>query len=281
MTEFLKKLTDKLLDFFNFGRFITIALPGLLIAMAITMFVSQLLFPHIPFPADTQPAVASLQGEAKERPGTAEGSQTLFQRQLQADFGRLWRHGYLVAVLVVIFGLMNYELGYWVLGCQWFQRPPKDQLYPYCPAHDADDRPARKFQAKVSRGRLVGLDHFCKEGDAVGLVYFAPFLKEKFSGEENYFTFLITEFYRFVEVSVVVPLALIQSSVLGVAYCWLFWWRRDLQLVLPFMLGVVSIGLSVIFLRCVSTKIAKAYYRACYDLIHGVSDFMSKQLGSS
>lgn len=40
MTEFLKKLTDKMLDFFNFGRFITIALPGLLIALAAAMFTS-------------------------------------------------------------------------------------------------------------------------------------------------------------------------------------------------------------------------------------------------
>jgi len=66
MTEFLKKLTDKMLDFFNFGRFITIALPGLLIALAAAMFTSQLLFPSI------RPAVI-------QDPETA----------------RLWRHPYM------------------------------------------------------------------------------------------------------------------------------------------------------------------------------------------
>lgn len=77
-----------------------------------------------------------------------------------------------------------------------------------------------------------------------------------------------------------IPLAVIQSTVVGMAYCWLFCSRHhtmfnSLQVM---MLALVSVALSSLFLAQVSTKIVTAYNKASGDLIQGVSDFMSKNL---
>lgn len=307
MVKFFETLLNKFFDFFNFGRFITIIVPGLITALCFTMLISQLIFPAreelepLPVSKVQSKEKKEIKSESKRKNEKDESRETvetttivkeittnevgmghkltgqevvkkedkeaLFRRQILEDYTRVsgnFSNFSLVILLTIVIGLLLYELGYRVL----FSFPRKEneeKLFRYNPQHDADDKVTHKFG-------------FSEE--PVGLVYFAPFLKERFSGEENYFNFIVTEYYRFVEFSVNMPISIIVSSIIGLAYYGLFslrncywpYWREFTAFFL--ILFVVSI----VFLRFVSPKIFTAYKKASKDLVQGVSDLMSKGL---
>lgn len=301
MVKFFEKFIDKFFDFFNFGRFITIIVPGLITALCFTMLVSQLIFPtgkeleQGPVPkvqskeTTTEKKTESKKKDSsrekeetttsvKETTTTYEGSkgqktgeqeaikkenkEALFKRQLAKDYARVSSNFFLVVLLTIVLGLMLYEIGYRVI-LSFPTKGEKQELFRYDPQHDADDKVTQKFG-------------FSK--DSVGLVYFAPFLKEKFSGDENYFSFLVMEYYRFLEFSVNMPISIIVSGIIGVAYYGLFSIRNSYW---PYYCGfgvffLMLFGGSIGFLFLVSPRIYTAYKKASKDLVQGVSDLMSK-----
>jgi hypothetical protein len=306
MAKFFDKVIDKFFDFFNFGRFITIIVPGLITALCFTMLVSQLIFPiGKELEQGLVPKIQSIQsketttekraeskkkdsfkGEEKNKTSTKEtttsnergksqgpgdqeaikkeNKEALFNRQLAKDYARVSSNFFVVLLLTIVLGLMLYEVGYWIIT--FF--PPRGEeleLFSYDPQHDADNTVTQKFA-------------FTKK--PVGLVYFAPFLKEKFSGEENYFNFLVTEYYRFLEFSVNMPISIIVSGIIGIAYYVLFsirnsYWPYYSGFKLLFLMLFVC---SIAFLLLVFPRINKVYKKASKDLVRGVSDLMSKGL---
>ena len=189
--------------------------------------------------------------------------EALFKKQVSKDYYRVKNNFPLVVLLTIVIGLIIYEIGFRVL----IYSPSKggDKLFRYDSQYDSEEQNTHKF-------------NFTQQ--PVGLVYFAPFLKEKFSGDENYYSFLITEYYRFLEFSIIMPISLIVAGILGLAYYLLFCIRNDYApyygefAVFFIILFVVSIG----FLYFISPKINDAYNKASKDLIQGVSDFMKKGL---
>jgi len=292
MVKFLETFLNKLLDFLNVGRLITIIVPGVIVSFCLLMLASQLLFP---MQTGETPAVKAEAGagikantpagkDAQQRPaerkdGKKEEAGGLFQKQVSSDFLRTSNHVPLMVFFTLVIGLMLYEVGYKVLQCfSKIGAPHKqaagtanlietsgDTLKRYDPQHDADPTPTNKFNFSAH---------------AVGLVYFAPFLKEKFSGEENYFSFIVTEYYRFVEFSVNMPIAIIVSGLIGVAYYLLFSLRHscwpystELSFFFPALFAFPAL-----FLFIVSPGIPESYKQASKDLIQGVSDLMAKGL---
>lgn len=305
MVKFFEKVIDKFFDFFNFGRFITIIVPGLITALCFTMLVSQLIFPTGKELEQGQvPKIQSIQSKetttekkteskkkdssreeeetktsTKETTTTYEGSKSqqkgdqeaikkeskeaVFKRQLAKDYARVSSNFFVVLLLTIVLGLMLYEIGYRII--LFFPTGQHQKLFRYDPRYDADDKVTHKFG-------------FSK--DSVGLVYFAPFLKEKFSGEENYFSFLVMEYYRFLEFSVNMPISVIVSGIIGIAYYVLFSIRNSYW---PYFFGFLVLFLmlfvcSIAFLLLVFPKIYTAYKKATKDLVQGVSDLMSKGL---
>ena len=287
MAKFFETLMNKFFDFFNFGRFITIIVPGLIIALCVSMLVSQTIWPAErkadPPPVTKVKTTVTTTTESKDKETSTKKETTtivkdtayeeptsrkafdpkaLFKKQVAEDFQRVSGNFLLVVLLTVVIGLIIYEVGFRVL----LHFPSKDNetLFRYDPTHDADTQNTKKFG-------------FSQE--PVGLVYFAPFLKEKFSGEENYYNFLITEYYRFLEFSIIMPVSIIASGMIGVAYYALFCFRHDY---LPYWRGVAVLfamlfAVAVVFLCWVSPKVIESYKSASRDLIRGASDFMSKK----
>ena len=319
MTKFFEKLIDKFFDFFNFGRFITIIIPGLLVALCCAMLASQLLFPvsrsekqiapaaalsqKIESPGDkgltpaaptgqkaspakakkktdssvkgkSQPAEAA-STKAAEGPSSAAAAQTVktptewFSAQAKQDFQKVKNNFYYVLIFAVILGLMLYEVGFRVI--LRLSSKTKTNLFRYS-----------NNDTYNAEGKIVKHD-FDFSTTTVGLAYYAPFLKEKFSGDANYFDFLVTEYYRFLEFSVLMPSAIILSALTGFAYFLLFGIRNACW---PHAVGIlcVLIGvciLNILFLYIIPPKVSVAYKKAAHDLVQGVTDFMSKQLGKS
>lgn len=121
----------------------------------------------------------------------------------------------------------------------------------------------------------------CQEPDrSVGIMYFAPFLKEKFSGEENYFNFLITEFYRFQEFSTVMPVSIIAGNFMGGIYYVLFstrngYWLYGRTFTWMFILILLLTGLYMYF---ITRDGMVSYARSRQHLVQGVPDLMKKNL---
>jgi hypothetical protein len=282
MVKFLDTFLNKLLDFLNFGRLITIIIPGAIVSFCLLMFASQILFPErMSAPQEGVTTSSAVGGNASERPAAKPGvtrkniattadKESLFQKQLSEDYGRANEHLYLIVFFTLALGFMLYELGYGILldlsRMTDARETAEPKLSRYDDQHDADDKPTHKFNFS--------------SGCPVGLVYFAPFLKEKFSGEENYFSFLITEYYRFLEFSVNMPVSIILSALLGLGYYILFSLRNACcpyftEIVLFFIMLFV---LPILFLLFVSPKVLISYKKASTDLVRGVSDLMAKGL---
>jgi hypothetical protein len=342
MTKFFEKLIDKFFDFFNFGRFITIIIPGLLVALCFAMLASQLVFPasrtekpiappevankerpiappevankerpitppeaasqkmksasdkgpvpttpsqkeqaldakkkSVSAPAGASQPLEAASAKAGKPPSSAVTAQSIktpqewFSAQVSQDFQRVRDGFYYVLIFTIILGLMLYEVGFGVILRQGVKTTEELHRYKNGDTYSTD-------------GKILKRDFsFSTETDSVvGLVYFAPFLKEKFSGDENYFNFLVTEYYRFLEFSVVMPISIMISALVASVYYLLFGLRNFCwphPVSVPAVLLAVFI-LALVFTCCVPSKVSGAYKKATSDLIKGVSDFMSKQL---
>jgi len=302
MAKFLEVLINKFFDFFNFGRLITIIVPGFIAAICLAMFISQLVFPLGELPGSGSALkIKSVQSKetikteskTKEKENTIttikettttyeygadqktggqetitkekkEDKETLFIRQISADYRRVSNNFLLLLLLTIVLGLTLYEIGYIIL-LRFPKKSEDEKLFRY------DGQNDKKGEAA---------DKFLPSKNSVGLVYFAPFLKEKFSGEENYFNFLITEYYRFLEFSVNMPLSIIVLILFGGAYYLLFYAKNDFCPDCPGSAIFVSVLLlcSLIFLIFIVPRIARAYRKATKDLILGVTDMMNKGL---
>jgi len=330
MISFFQTLVNKLLDFTNFGRLITIFIPGLITSFCIAMFFSLLIFSSSH--SVKQPvyqkvfsnnvedslrfAIKTL--EDVQNAKTSNEAQRLFASQISSDLHRVSNNYGLLILLAIVIGLIMYEIGYKVLGLiakmksgkelkedkkeiiikekdliideqsneefieekdivlidqtnNGLKKKLKNKVEPlrrYDHQFDSINEPANKF--KFSK----------KESDEVGLIYYAPFLKEKFSGEQNYFDFLVTEYYRFLEFSVIMPISIIVSVLFGISYYLSFSFRNSC---FPNWAGftilfILLIDGSLLFLYYIARDIYKSYAKATMDLILGVSDVMSKGL---
>ena len=308
MTKFLETFLNRLIDFLNFGRLITIVVPGVIVSFCVLMFAGQLLAPLRPAQtaakeqaADTKIAeqhatsanAAKMEKSDKQEKTPANQTpanpvkidkHSLFQAQVKIDFKRANSHIFIIVFFTIVLGILLYELSFGVLS--WFPLPllikkpgafwkfgfrcvgaDTEKNYGLCrydSVADAEAKPSNKFK-------------FLKVKEAVDLEYFAPFLKEKFSGDENYFDFLITEYYRFIEFSVIMPLAIFTSALVGTAYWLLFCLRNSCWFLngtlLFFLLTMV---LAILFVFFISNKIWLDYQKSKSDLIKGVSDLMAK-----
>jgi|GEM_PF-2492309 hypothetical protein len=284
MAKFLETFLSKLLDFLNFGRLITIVVPGVILSFCVIMFTGQLLFPEkVIAPKEKSVAVKADKGNPAKSGDQAVAPDTaakpdegiLFQKQLSKDFNLVTQHLWIVVFFTIILGILVYEMAYGLLSIFPLRVPgiknnledlKNCALSRYDNAADAEPTAVNKFKPNGK--------------DKVYLEYFAPFLKEKFSGDENYYNFLIMEYYRFVEFSVVMPLCAIASTLVAISYWVLFCLRNGCcpygcELVLIFIAMLVLPALFIVF---VSNKVWLFYQKSQYDLILGVSDLMSKGL---
>jgi hypothetical protein len=284
MTKFLETFLNKLLDFLNVGRLITIVVPGVIISFCVIMFAGQVFFSDKGNAA--QPNKAAVKSAKNSQPQPIESApvpdaakpdkEALFQKQLSKDFSWTAKHLALIVFFTMILGILIFETGYGLLSFFPLSLPGiknnnsevirQCALTRYDPVSDGETAPTNKFKPNGK--------------DPVFLEYFAPFLKDKFSGDENYYNFIITEYYRFVEFSVVMPLSIIGAALVAVSYWLLFCLRNACcpyggELVLIFIALLV---LPVLFISFVSNRIWLAYQKSQYDLILGVSDLMSKGL---
>jgi len=321
MAAFLTGLLQKFFDFFNFGRFLSIFLPGLIVTLAIGMLADQIIAPvdHVKvldeFIKEHQPSgdakkssklqakISSQNPKVKKatRPPAQEnqlsemtdvrellskkghGRQALkgliFERQLIQNYGRVMNNWLLIVIGAIVIGVLMHEVGYLYLLCLSKcegrkKENDKYRLYPYAPT-EADKIEFIQIVPASTHGDK-------KKDQEVGFVYFAPFLKEKISGDENYFTFLITEYYRFVEFCINMPLSLILTALVGIVYILLFNANTDIlgepleHLSQIWIMFGAIIGVSLLFLFIVTPKVLKSYFGARADLIRGVSDYMNK-----
>jgi len=359
MTEFLKTLVEKFLDFFNFGRFFTILIPGFCVALCLSMFFSLLLFPvqessisagkkdgatesggagasveeqknkllakgytnvaavkRLPVFVLQSSAKTSSSAEKKKavqqgissvavinklpvvlvqtidsgRPSVTEGKRpdvvltrcystsiqkereikeiecfkSRFQKQISADFKRISSNYMCVVILSIVIGFLLYLTSNRVIcACS----PKKDdyKLYPY------DIKDSNKF---------VYVQPNKEKTNDVGLIYFAPFLKEKFSGDNNYYTFLILEYYRFVELSVVMPLSLLLSIIISALYYVVLSICIGKFIYIVGFIGMFAIEAIIVgvFLKYVIPVTIDNYKKSTKELIDAVTYVMSKGL---
>ncbi len=275
MAKFFEALISKFFDFFNFGRFITIVIPGFVAALCFAMLMSQLIFQEKHQKKEIQKKEASCCCEVKMHDAGKKdinqqaSDDDLFIKQIKNDYNRVKGNFLLMTILAIMLGLMIYEVGYCIL--RHYRKRPREgtkddtKLFRYSSEHDAADSFANKFNPSK---------------EEVSLIYFAPFLKEKFSGDENYFDFLITEFYRFLEFSINISVSIFMSLFIGVFYYVLFCFRNfcwPCRTEFIFFFLILSL-LTVVFFWLVFLTILKAYNKASHDLVLGVSDFMAKNL---
>jgi hypothetical protein len=126
-------------------------------------------------------------------------------------------------------------------------------------------------------GRKLVVDYDNKEAE-VGFIYFAPFLKAEFTGKENYYSFLITEYYRFLEFSAVMPLAMLKASFLAGLYylaaCHVTETCCHTGVVIAAVLLVLFAV--ILFYSLVFSRVLKCYRKASAELIKGVADATNK-----
>lgn len=295
MADFLKAITDKFLDFFNIGRAVSIFIPGALVSFAILMLLSLMFFPPRitldqaiapeatieqkstaksndgaststknknakPLPTTTRKVAEPVPATAptERRPTSGE----IMSKQITADFDRVSAHYWIVALFSLVIGIMLYEVGNNIIGAA----KSTVKMYRF------------KENPGADKPQLVP-----DEGNAqmeVGLIYFAPFLKEDFTGKENYYNFLVSEYYRFLEFSAVMPLAIGVTALLAAGYY--FAACRMIQVcchyVVAFGAVVLVWVLLVVFHKLVFSKVYGNYRKASADLIKGVADVINKGL---
>ena len=271
MAEFLKVMTEKFLDFFNIGRAVSIFIPGALVSFALLMLLSLVFFPArdepSSVPASAAGASAAGQGRDSIQSNGAhekQGPREALGRQLASDFGRVASHYWIVALLSLITGILLYETGTVIIMTRRLDE--KMQLF--------------RFKEKQEAGDPLLVPDRGNEDARVGLIYFAPYLKEDFTGKENYYNFLIAEYYRFLEFSTVMPLSVLLTTVIAVIYyrtacgyagaCF----QNGAVILL-----VLTVGLSVtLFYMVVFDTIFSGYRKASADLIKGITDVKNKGL---
>lgn len=247
--EVIQNLISKLLDFFNVGRLFSIIAPGFLITFSAGMLFSTLALPQY-------------QGGA-QKVCDAKAIQML-SSQILFDFGNCKNNLGLLIFVGMIVGVFVYETANFAL-CSLSGKSGKFPLCEYDASNDFDSDNKKKF----------GFSN-----RVVGLVYFAPFLKENFSGKENYYNFLISEYYRFLELSVVVSIGSFISAVISVAY-YIALSNNVGCFVAPVLFGSVIVVLLLIlswFYFKVVPEIFYGYKKACSELVLGVTAVMSKGL---
>jgi hypothetical protein len=308
MAEFLKSLVDKFLDFFNIGRAVSIFIPGALVSFALLMLLSLVFFPvknstgtagakvagtaqkttpaprtagkddsgkpvqNKPSSAPAPTAGASAAGkqegsvESKAVQGNQEKSdpREALGRQLASDFNRVASHYWVVALLSLITGILLYEIGNVIIVAK--RMDEKMQLF--------------RFKETQPLGGPLLVPDTGNEDAKVGLIYFAPYLKEDFTGKENYYNFLIAEYYRFLEFSAVMPLSVLLATLIAVIYyrtacCYAGACYQNGAVILL----VLIMGLSVyLFYTVVFDRVFTGYRKASADLIKGITDVKNKGL---
>lgn len=316
MAKFFEKLVERFFDFFNMGRILTIFVPGAVAACCFAMLLSLLIFPVTSKKTDSEQEQAVMKvavkktteniDDATKKP--TKGSKTVkptekkgvrsqmaeqetiekkditkppvapkdaaakaLAEQLRSDFGRLSSHQWLIVLLAVVMGFPIYEIGYRLLsGLSDDDKLKTYALYPYDDSNDPTD--TRKLF-------FLG-DATAKKNEPVGIMYFAPFLKEKFSGEENYFNFFVTEFYRFQEFSTVMPVSVVISAIVAYLYYVLFSLREGYWLygTVFFLLFAVMITSAILYYKYITVPGMESYARSKKALVQGVSAIMSKGL---
>lgn len=278
MVDFLKSLTDKFLDFFNIGRAISILIPGALVAFVLLMLLSLAVFPSggVSTPTPTKkevsvaelaahvPAVAKPEAKIANSQAGVKSPEILcsLSAQIAGDFLRVTKHYWVVLLMALVIGILLYEVGNVIIA--FWSKEPKHQMYRYKEGKDANDK-------------ILVADEDNKKAE-VGFIYFAPLLKSDFTGKENYYNFLVTEYYRFLEFSAVMPIAMLAASVLAGLYyfaaCHVT--KASCHTGVIFA-GIVLVLLAVIlFYWIVFRKVIEGYRKAAADLIKGVTDATNK-----
>lgn len=113
--------------------------------------------------------------------------------------------------------------------------------------------------------------------EKVGFMYFAPYLKDEFiTGKENYYAFYISEYYRFLELSVVVPSSIVISSLIATGYYLLasFYLGDDspLNIAMVIIATLIIIAIKVWFDEKVLPLVYYNSRKAAYDLVAGITD---------
>ncbi len=307
MIDFLKSLTDKFLDFFNIGRAISILLPGALVAFILLMLLSLAVFPSSGVIAATPPkkevaapekvttipaatgkdkkdkkdkkfknSTTHQAGEAsvpaaKKPEKVSANSQTNLKApeplrplsaQVADDFLRVTRHYWVVLLMALVIGILLYEVGNVIIA--FWSKGSGHQLYRYKEGKDVNDK-------------ILVTDDGNKKA-VVGFIYFAPLLKSDFTGKENYYNFLITEYYRFLEFSAVMPIAMLAASFLAGLYyfgaCHVT--KASCHIGVIFAAIVLVLIAIVLFYWIVFRKVLEGYRKASADLIKGVTDATNK-----
>jgi hypothetical protein len=302
MVEFFKSLADKFLDFFNIGRAISIIIPGVLVAFVLLMLLSLAVFspgtesakdpqksastagnaPAVPAGAATaekkdgafknrtgKPPVGSAAAPAKKPEAPPAAAQPVAKapadplkplgKQIAGDFLRVTTHYWVVLMVSLVLGILLYETGNVIIALSSANSTTK--LYRYQEGPNA-------------AGGILSPSVNGTTGDEVGLIYFAPFLKADFTGKENFYNFLISEYYRFLEFSAVMPVALLAATWLaGVYYlvaCHVTNATCHVGVVIVVML-IVLVKV-IMFYRIIFNRVLEGYRKASEDLIRGVTD---------
>ena len=340
--DFLNKLIEKVLDFFNMGRVISIFIPGVVVTIAFLMLLSLLITPKPECRSDVsttkglpvsshdattpnyvgsaiQSQVSSAACKAcmeaiahpPTKPSTAQKNPTVskdaqaclavqqqlsspackkclaslnatppqaaLEQQIIKDFKLAVKYPWIICLLSLIFGILIYEFGNAQIGKM--KCADDNQLHGYkYPPSPPDPLKVTADTAAAAAGSAALPDKLITDDNKpVGLIYFAPYLKDTFiTGGVNYFSFLIIEYYRFLEFSVVIPLAILITNFLALFYyliaarmlCCLFFPETTIVI----MAAVIITGLYFWFRMNVLPLIYANYRKNAFDLIKGITD---------
>lgn len=357
MSKFLETLIAKIFDFLNFGRILSMFLPGFLLAFSVSMPIS-LLSPPISLTGDIQPLLTSpsdnvyylfknttdnnsdiwipyynpiynriISSNIDERESILNGNlnkypnkytpENVFLWRIHFDFDRIKRNLILILIVTFPLGVLNYQTAYFFLKKRLDNITNQTENPPPPPNKEGGSSmvPRRSiilyifnfkghifkiltFLTKKTYSNKMDLRLFkySSEFDSsiiskrfnpdssspVGSIYFAPFLKEKFSGDDNYYNILITEYYRFLEFSYTILSSILLSWISMIIYYLSFYFLYSLNsppLILRFSLIMIIIAF-IVFLYWIRIlpKTVERYLEARKDLIDGVTDFMKKGL---
>ena len=300
MVDFLKTLVDKFLDFFNVGRAISILLPGVLVAFVLLMLLSLAVFSpgdadikkdtttaqkSILAPATSSKAVqkiVTLTNHTSLKPAKATTGAASWKKaeappkvpppipksdltlkplgaRIADDFNRVSNHYWVVMLVSLIIGILLYEIGNVIIA--FCSGKSKVHLYRY----QEGTTTTLTFDGN-------------KKKEQVGLIYFAPFLKAEFTGKENYYNFLVSEYYRFLEFSSVMPIAMLMTFCMAGTYYLLACYVTKTCCYTWIVIGVLAIIIIIVtlFYKYIFTKVLEGYRKASEDLIKGVSDASNK-----
>lgn len=284
MAKFLENLSTKFFDFFNFGRFLTIIVPGMIVAFCLAMLLSQIVFPivlvyqeddaEVKHESNIQ-SVVQYHSHSEIKKNTEEEISFKLEKQVTGDFERVTSNFLPLLLATIVIGMILNEISYSCIkrSLNNMMRRSDMKKYTLHPYENTEEIARKKNQPEM---KLIA-DGAGKYKGEVGTSYYAPFLKDKFSGDDNYFDFLVTEYYRFVEFAMVAPISIMISVIIIGLYFVAFWvsnWTA-IHMLAVILLGFFTFVFMVLILRLVFPPIAEAYIKARWNLTKGVTDIMN------